>query len=274
MLPKRDWLDMTWQDFARGDPAGWIAVLPIAAVEQHGPHLPLGTDALIMQAYLSRVRQRLAADLPVSFLPMQSIGHSDEHRAFPGTVTLSAETLLRILAEIGASLERAGVRKLVLVNSHGGNSSVLELAARALRVEHGMLAVVTSWSRLGYPEGLFAPEEIEHGIHGGAIESAVMSAAFPLLVRMERADAFANATQGFAAEFAQLRLARPAGFGWMAQDLNPEGAVGDAAGVSAAQGVAVLDHGAAAFVHLLEDVHRFDLARLRQGPLSREESRP
>ena len=267
MLPKRDWLDMTWQDIARGEPASWVAVLPLAAVEQHGPHLPLGTDALIMQAYLARVRQRLPVDLPVSFLPLQSIGHSDEHRAFPGTLTLSAETLLRVLAEIGASIHRAGLRKLVLINSHGGNSSVLELAARALRVEHRMLAVVTSWSRLGYPEGLFEPHEIEHGIHGGAIESAIMNAAFPLLVRMERADDFPSRAARYPAEFAQLRLVRPAALGWMAQDLNPEGAVGNAAAASAAQGVAALDHGAAAFVQLLDDVHRFDLAHLRESSL-------
>ena len=272
MFPKRDWLDMTWEDFARGDPAGWIAVLPLAAVEQHGPHLPLGTDALIMDAYLSRVRARLPADLPVSFLPMQAIGHSDEHRAYPGTLTMSAETLLRILREIGRSVARAGIRKLVLVNSHGGNSSVLELAARALRVEGRMLAVVTSWSRLGYPDGLFGAEEREHGIHAGAIETAIMNAAWPLLVRMERAEDFPSRAQDFVHNFDQLRLARPAGPGWMTQDLNPTGALGDAASATAAQGQAALEHGASAFLQLLDDVHRFDLALLQDGPLGHESS--
>src|SRR5437764_909767 len=119
MLPKRDWMDLTWEDFGRGDPARWIAVLPTAAVEQHGPHLPLGTDAFITEAYLARVRKRLPPGLPVTFLPIQAIGASDEHRAFAGTLTLSAETLMRGLKEIGASVQRAGVRKLVMVNAHG-----------------------------------------------------------------------------------------------------------------------------------------------------------
>ena len=133
-----------------------------------------------------------------------------------------------------------------------------------------MLAVVTSWSRLGYPEGLFEPEEVEHGVHGGAIETAIMGAAWPLAVRMERADAFPSRTQQFAREFEQLRLARPAGFGWMTQDLNPGGALGDAASATAAQGQAALEHGVAAFLGLLEDVHRFDLNLLQEGPLGHE----
>src|ERR1700724_463171 len=123
VLPKRDWVEMTWEDFAGGDPARWIAVLPVAAIEQHGPHLPLGTGAHIAAAYLARARELLPVELPVSFLPMLPIGASDEHRAFPGTLSLSAGALIRALTEIGESVRRAGVRKLVFANSHGGNVS-------------------------------------------------------------------------------------------------------------------------------------------------------
>src|SRR5438105_2752025 len=155
VLPKRDWVEMTWEDFRDAEPARWIAVLPVAAVEQHGPHLPLGVDAMIGAAYLARARELLTATLPVSFLPMLSIGTSEEHRAFPGTLTLSAESLLHVITEIGESMHRAGVRKLVIANSHGGNTSVLDLVTRDLRVRLNMLAVTCSWFGFGYPQGLF-----------------------------------------------------------------------------------------------------------------------
>src|SRR5215470_18415025 len=134
MLPKRDWTEMTWTDLHGADTSRWIAVLPLAAVEQHGPHLPLGVDSFIAEAYLARVRDLVPADLPVSFLPLQRIGQSDEHVAYPGTLTLSGATVIRAWTEIGESVARAGVRKLVLVTSHGGNVSAMEIMARDLRV--------------------------------------------------------------------------------------------------------------------------------------------
>src|SRR5215475_11209605 len=113
MMPKRDWTEMTWTDVAAGDTGRWIAVLPVAAVEQHGPHLPLGTDSYIAQGYISRVLPLLPADLPATFLPVQQLGQSDEHLAFPGTLSLSGRTVIAIYTEIGESLHRCGVRKLV-----------------------------------------------------------------------------------------------------------------------------------------------------------------
>jgi len=266
MLPKRDWLEMTSEDFAHGNPARWVAVLPIAAVEQHGPHLALGTDAAIADAYLARVRKELPPELPATFLPVQRIGTSGEHCAFAGTLTLSTETWLRALGEIGTSVHRAGVRKLVIVSSHGGNTEVMGLVARDLRVHLSMLAVTTSWHRLGYPDGLFSRDEHVHGIHAGEIETSLMAAAWPDTVRHERAHNFASAAAGLEREFRHLRLDEPAGFGWMTQDLNPAGAVGDASAASAAKGEAALDHGACAFVELLVEVARFDLARLMAEP--------
>ncbi len=155
VLPKRDWVEMTWEDFAGADRTRWIAVLPVAAVEQHGPHLPVGTDAHIAAAYLSRARELLPSELPVSFLPMLPIGTSEEHRAFPGTLTLAADTLIRVLTEIAESVHRAGLRKLVIANSHGGNVSAVDLVTRDLRVRLNMLAVACSWFGFGYPDGQF-----------------------------------------------------------------------------------------------------------------------
>ena len=150
-----DWLSLTTEEFSRAR----IAVLPVAAVEQHGPHLPVGTDTYIAEAYLARVRALLPEDLPVVLLPVQQVGASDEHRAFAGTLTLSPETALRAFIEIGESVHRAGIAKLVIINSHGGNIALIDLAARQLRVRHNMLAVHASWGRFGYPEGLFTEAE-------------------------------------------------------------------------------------------------------------------
>jgi creatinine amidohydrolase len=267
MLPKRDWLEMTWQDLAGADTARWIAVLPVAAVEQHGPHLPLGVDTFVAEAYLERVRAMLPADLPVSFLPLQKFGQSDEHLSFPGTLTLTSATVIRAWSEIAESLNHAGVAKLVIVTSHGGNLQAIELIARELRARLGMLVVTCAWHRFGYPEGLFSAEERHHGIHAGAIETSLLLAARPETVRMERAANAVPASVAMEREFKWLRAYRPAGFGWMTQDLHPSGAVGDPTVASAEKGEAALAYGARAFVELLGEIDRFDLARLGKGPL-------
>ena len=267
MLPKRLWTEMTWADFRAGDPSGWIAVLPVAAVEQHGPHLPLGVDGHIAELYVAKVRELVSASLPVTFLPLQWIGKSDEHLEFPGTFSLSTAAALRVWTELGESVHRAGVKKLVLVSSHGGNNSILDLVVRDLRVRLQMLAVATSWHRLGYPPDLFTDVERIHGIHAGDIETSLMLAGRADLVRRDKAENFVPATIAMEKEFAQLRAYRPAGFGWMTQDLNPSGAVGDASLATKEKGEAALEHGARAFVELLEDMHRFDLKRLKAGPL-------
>ena len=267
-LPKRDWMEMTWQDIAGAGEATarWIAVLPLAAVEQHGPHLPLGVDTFIAEAYLAQVRKVLPDVLPVCFLPVQRIGVSVEHIAYPGTLTLSAATAIGAWTAIGESLARAGLRKLVLVTSHGGNVAAMELVARDLRARLGMLAVTVGWHRFGYPDDAFSSEEKRHGIHGGDIETSLMLAAKAETVRMEKAPNATPATVGMAREFKWLGAYRPAGFAWMTQDLHPSGAVGDATLASAAKGDAALTRGAEAFVELLGEVDRFDLERLRQGP--------
>jgi creatinine amidohydrolase len=267
-LPRRNWMEMTWQEIAEagGDTARWIAVLPLAAVEQHGPHLPLGVDSYIAEAYLARVQKKLPSELPVTFLPVQRIGVSAEHLAFPGTLTVSAATAIAAWTELGESLSRAGLRKLVMVTSHGGNVAAMEIVARELRTRRGMLAVTVGWHRFGYPEGIFTTEEKRHGIHGGDIETSLMLAASPETVRTEKAASAMPETIAMAREFKWLGAYRPAGFAWMTQDLDPTGAVGDGTLSSAEKGKAALAHGAKAFVELLAEIDRFDLKRLREGP--------
>ena len=267
MLPKRDWAAMTWRDFSGADTARWIAVLPVAAVEQHGPHLPLGVDAFISGAYLARVRVLLSPDLPVTFLPPQAVGISPEHTGYPGTLSISAATMMRVWTEMAESVHRAGVRKLVIVTSHGGNAPAMQVVARDLRVRLKMLAVTCGWHSFGYPEGLFGGEERQHGIHGGDIETSLMLAAAREHVRMGEAEAAMPATVALEREFAWLRGQRPVAFGWMAQDLHASGVAGDATAASAEKGEAALAHGARAFVELLHDVHRFEVTNLKDGPL-------
>jgi creatinine amidohydrolase len=269
VLPRREWMDMTWREIADAGTAAarWIVVLPLAALEQHGPHLPLAVDATVAEGYLRRVREILPQALPVTFLPVQHVGVSVEHGAYPGTLSLSAHTAVQAWTEIGESLVRAGLRKLVLVTSHGGNVAAMELVARDLRVRFGMLVVTVGWQRFGYPAGIFSDAEKKHGIHGGDIETSLMLAAAPETVRTAEAADATPATVTMAQEFRWLGAQRPAGFAWMTQDLNTTGAVGNASSATAAKGEAALEHGAQSFVELLNEVDRFDLGRLRRGPL-------
>jgi creatinine amidohydrolase len=267
MPPTKFWAEMSWRDFAAADMAKTVAVLPVAVIEQHGPHLPVGTDAFIGEGYLKRAIARVPADWPVLFLPSQTIGASDEHAEYPGTLTLPFETLVGVLTAIGDGVARADCRKLVLINSHGGNVPAIDAAALTLRARHAMLCVHASWRRLGYPDGLFTERERVYGVHGGDAETSLTLAFRPDAVKMDRARDFASAGEGMAAEFKRLRAAQSLGFAWMASDLNPEGAVGEAASATAAKGEAAADHGADAFVELIRDVIAFDLARLAGGPL-------
>lgn len=262
MLPRRHWQDMTVEDFRDAGARDWIAVLPVAAIEQHGPHLPLATDRIIAEGYVARAIDHLPIHIPATFLPVAVIGKSDEHISAPGTLTHSWETLARAWIEIGDAVARAGIRKLVIINSHGGNVPIVDIVTRELRIKHEMLAVGTNWSRLGYPEGLFDPRERLYGIHGGDIETSLILALRPDLVRADKLADFRSEQETFAAEFKLLRAYGPIQFGWKTEDLNPTGALGDARSANAAKGDATLEHGARAFIDLLDDVARFDLARL------------
>src|SRR5512137_3095009 len=133
MLPSRYWSELSIRDIRAHEMSGVIAVLPVAAVEQHGPHLPMGVDAIIMEACVERVALRLPPGLDAVFLPMQSIGVSLEHRDFPGTLSFSYETAARVIGDIAEGVVRAGVQKILLMNSHGGNSALISTAALDLR---------------------------------------------------------------------------------------------------------------------------------------------
>lgn len=264
-LPPRDWTAIRWPEIAQSAPARWIAVLPLAATEQHGPHLPVGTDVMIGEAYLARVRELLPAAIPATFLPLQPVGISTEHIDFPGTLTLPTEVALKSWMALGESVVRTGVKKLVMVTSHGGNSAAMSLVAQDLRAQHGMLVVTTSWSRFGTPDGLFDADELRHGIHGGAVETSIMLAKYSHAVRKDAIANFTPASITIEKQHRHLSTQRPAPFAWQAQDLHPSGAVGDATKATAEKGEKLLDHGARAFCELLEDVDRFDVEKSLHG---------
>ena len=264
--PPHDWSAIHLSEVDQAAARDWIAVLPLAAPEQHGPHLPFETDTMIAQAYLARVRELLPDDLPVTFLPIEPVGISTEHISYPGTQTLATDAALAKWMALGDAVAHAGLRKLVIVTSHGGNSAAMALIAQDLRARHNMLAVTTGWSRFGAPDGLFTADELRFGIHGGAVETSIMLAAFPESVRKERIANFESAEKKMTTEFRWLSAGRPAPFAWAMQDLNPSGAVGDATEATATKGRALIDHGARAFIELLADVRKFDLARLANQP--------
>ena len=261
----RDWTDIHWPDFAGAEVERWIAVLPLAATEQHGPHLPLGTDVMIAQAYLARVRELVPDTASVTFLPLQPVGISTEHIDFPGTLTLPTEVALNTWFALGESVARAGLKKLVMVTSHGGNSAAMSLVAQDLRARHGLFVVTTGWSRLSAAQGIFSAEELQHGIHGGAAETSIMLARYAQHVRREAVADFRSSAIAMAKDFRWLSANRPAPFAWQAKDLHPSGAVGEATRATAEKGERLIDSGARAFCELLAEVERFDPKTLSNG---------
>lgn len=251
-MSRFDWATQRAPQFGGLDPMRTIAILPTAAIEQHGPHLPVGTDTLIMEGMLAELRRQLSAlpDAPdVRILPVQAVGKSNEHLWAPGTVTLSAETALRAWLEIGLSVARAGIRKIVLVNSHGGNLDLVSILSRELRVRAGMFAVKCQWTAFGMPEGMYPPRETAFGIHGGDMETSLMMAFAPDCVDMSAARDFTSS-----AEAGGVSPIGPISYGWIASDLNPAGTVGNAAAATAAKGQATAAHQVAGMVALLRAV--------------------
>lgn len=248
------WGDFRTTEFQGLDPSRTLAVLPVAAVEQHGPHLGCGTDSMIAAGMLDTVIGLLPDGLDLRILPLQTVGKSNEHLHAPGTLTIPATALIDHWTALGLSVARAGLRKLVIVNAHGGNEEVMGIVARELRVQARMLVVKTSWSRFGKPDGLFSDGEARYGIHGGDAETSLMLAFRPEAVDMREARDFRSVVQDEEGRFALLRATGQHAYAWIASDLNPGGAVGEAARATAEKGRALAEHQARGFLTLLADV--------------------
>ncbi|WOP15983.1 creatininase family protein [Ottowia sp. SB7-C50] len=266
----RQWSDLVTTDFAVMDLARTIAVLPLGATEQHGPHLPLSVDANLAHSMADATTDHLPADLPVLFLPVQRIGYSPEHAAFPGTLTLKSETVIRLWTDIAESVAASGVTKLVLFNTHGGNVGLMDVVARDLRARLGMLVYSVSWFTLPLTDAdgkdvmaRFSPEEQRFGVHGGQAETSMMMALKPGLVRKSKARAFASTSQQRAAAHRVLGNGRSAKLAWAAQDLNPDGAAGDAAAARVEDGFTLIDATGRALAELLKEIDRLPQDTLR-----------
>jgi creatinine amidohydrolase len=262
VLKSHWWWDLTTQDFATLDPERVVAILPVGAVEQHGPHLPVRVDAAINEGIIARAIELMPADCPALVLPTMPVGKSDEHLAFPGTLTLSYETLGRIWFELGESVHRAGIRKLLFFNSHGGQPQLLDIVCRDLRVKLGMFAVSAMWPRLIDMDELFAADENKHGIHGGQSETSVMLHLHPDLVEMNRAENFVPLSVQIECESEMLGPEGAARFGWQTQDLNSKGACGDATKATADLGKLTVERAAARLLVLIDEISRYPLSRI------------
>ncbi|MEM7221921.1 MAG: creatininase family protein [Pseudomonadota bacterium] len=265
-MPSRYWQNLTTEDFAELDREHAIALLPVGAVEQHGPHLPLSTDSAIASGLIARCLEVLPDELSVLVLPLQSVGASGEHGAFAGTLSQSPETLIAAWCELGRWVARAGLRKLVIFNSHGGQPQIVDMVAQRLRIEQAMLVTKVSSFQLGVPEGLIPEDELRHGIHGGAFETSLMLHLHPALVRRDKLADFRSLSEHMAGDYKWLGPHGPAGFAWMAQDLNRAGACGNAASADAETGRRLLDHMAGALAEILAEVARFPLATFDPAP--------
>ena len=261
------WQDLTSDDLRAVCAQRTVAVLPVAAVEQHGPHLPLGTDALINDGVLRRCIQQVRGDLGMLVLPAMNVGDSLEHSDFHGTLSIDAQVLMQSWLDIGRSVARTGVRKLILFNSHGGQVPVVDLVAVRLRAECELLVSRVNTFRLGVPQGMFSSDELAHGIHGGEVETSLMLHLHPQLVRRDQLCDFASLGADWAAQGRLLGVEKPAGIGWMAQDLNAQGVCGNAAAADAVRGEQLLEHLAQALYRIVTELADTPLDVLRKGPL-------
>ena len=257
----RFWADLKSPDFSALDLPRCIAVLPVAAIEQHGPHLPLSVDTDLVNGVITAATPHLPTTLPVLFLPTQSVGLSPEHARFAGTLTLKAETVIRLWTELAESVASTGVKKLVLLNSHGGQVGLMDVVARDLRARLDMLVYSVSWFNLPLFDAqaksvsaLFSAHEHRFGIHAGEIETSMMLALKPELVDMSQAQNFESTSQYRAENFSLLGDGRSAKLGWQMQDYNPQGAVGNAAAATAEKGHALLDAAGRSLARLLAEI--------------------
>lgn len=251
------WADLPASAFQSGAISDHIAILPLGATEQHGPHLPVSTDSCIAGGLVRAVAEKVPSTLNVVFLPVLTITHSAEHLNKPGTLSLGRDLTFRLILQIARDVARAGIRKLVIINAHGGNVGVMVDASLQIRADLGMLCVATNWMRLGLPDGVISADDKAVDIHGGQLETALMLALDRDKVDEKVCRSFPSLQGELIGAFDLLRAYGPVGFGWMGSDLNESGAVGAAQRATAEDGRAIIDHQSEQFLKLLGEVARF-----------------
>ncbi|MEM9777252.1 MAG: creatininase family protein [Chloroflexota bacterium] len=247
---------MTSPVVAALDKQDGVVILPIGAVEQHGPHLPLITDTMIATHALDATLAQLPDDLKVWALPPQSYGKSNEHINFAGTITLSAETLIAVLHDIAASVARAGFRRLAFLNGHGGNMALLNMIARDIRIATGMMVFCIHGIQYGTPSFEMSEKEWTYGLHSGETETSLILAMAPELVQMELAP---TSYPDFPETDTGLFFTGNASAAWLADDWSDTGVFGDATLGSAEKGEALLKAAVENLTKLFAVLSRFEI---------------
>lgn len=251
----RSFAYLTWKQVDALPRENTLLVLPTAAIEQHGHHLPLATDTLINNLLLGKALERIAAELPIYALPPICYGKSNEHLGFAGTLSVNAQTFLAVVRDLGASIAASGFKKIVLYNTHGGNSSLVDVLARDLRAEFGL----RTFSLFGSPGANFegvSQQERTYGFHAGEIETAYLLHATPELVHR---DAY---TANYIARVDRPELLKPEGssanFAWLTRDIAPSGVLGDPSAATAEKGARWVDEAAARIAEILVAMYNFE----------------
>ena len=263
----RSWQSMTTTEAQRLGASDPVAILPVAAIEQHGPHLPLSTDLDIGLGLLENAFRYLPSDFPAWLLPAQAIGSSAEHLSFPGTLSLDESLLGGVIVAVGGAVARCGVRRLLISNSHGGNRQVINAAGLTLRRESGMLVVKSHYVLFPRPTGVDLPDpEWRHGLHGGAVETAMMLHLRPDLVRAAQVDDFPPLGDLLERTLRHVSTDEEGpSVSWLAEDLNRVGAAGNATLGTAAMGERLLDGYGRVLADVIRDTKEFPIDRLERG---------
>jgi creatinine amidohydrolase len=250
----RNFAYLTWKQVDALPRATTLLVLPTAAIEQHGHHLPLATDTLINNLLLGKALERIPAEMPVYALPAVCYGKSNEHIGFPGTLSLSAQTFMSVVRDIGASIAASGFEKVVLYNSHGGNTSLVDVLARDLRAEFG-LRTFSLFGSAGVQFEDVDPQERSYGFHAGEIETAFLLYATPELVHVHQY------TSNYIAQVDEPEMLKPEGssanFAWLTRDIAPSGVMGDPAAATASHGERWCNEAAARIAEVLIAMYNF-----------------
>jgi creatinine amidohydrolase len=237
-----------------------LVIQPIASVEQHGPHLPCYTDSLVADGLVARAVALTPVDVEVWTLPVIAYGKSNEHLGFPGTISLSAETLIAVCRDVGRSVARSGFRKLAFVNGHGGQPHLLEMVARDIREETGLMVFPLFPYRLGVPDGVVSsPQEEALGIHGGELETSLVLALEPDAVHMDRAEPGNDRVRKLYGELEHLSLEGALPTAWLTRDLSENGVIGDPTQASAERGDRALAHMAEGLSRVFAEICEFEL---------------
>ncbi len=235
-----------------------VIVLPIASIEQHGPHLPIYTDSIITKQVLNRTLALLPDDLPIWTLPLLPYGKSNEHVGFAGTVTLTSETLIRVLKEIGDNVARSGFQRLAILNGHGGNTEIIDIVIRDIRERTGLLVFALHlYLRVAVPSAGLSKAERIYGIHAGDVETSILLQCRPDLVRQELAP---SSIPTHLQKLKYPPFMGPLTFAWLTQDITETGVLGDATTADPAKGEHFLSDAATQIADMLHHISTFHFA--------------